>query len=298
MFWLLSFFGFIGLILAFCLQVVKFLQLPSEELQLPKNFWWFLALVIVGFQVFIYGTNANTSLPAVGLAGFFALISIGWWPIIIKKNKNLWLSLIVTSASLLSSIFVLWRSNGFLQTINLVVWLMAQVFLTVTISQNTWSNSLKQFCAQLFSWAIKTAGNSVRLIFTPKIWMSLSTKRAGSLVKTVLVVILVSGFFIIIFTNADPVFAQLTKHLSINSTGRIVSSLTIALLVTAGLWQTQKSILPPIKKPIDQPSVFSYRDLLAGLVSALLVSLVFIGIQFRYLFFGSMELKFANETHH
>jgi len=289
-----------GLFVAIQFVRIKFGWIQSKEQQLaettqqknpfvlPAFFGFTALLLIVGYNIGLYDALIPQRVPTVGLAIFQFCIGIGWLFLFSKRKMSAAVLLLVGS-SVLSGIFLIFRANGFVQSFNGVVWLLSTFGLfALFVRQHTnWSFlSLIQTLLQMIP-----AGFLQVLLMIGSVFRSRRNKRSTLFgwLKTAGIAIAVLLFFIGILSQSDPVFNELVKDFREQLFGRTIQS--IFLLLIAGA--TVSIVLPKQSEEPWRLRFFSYRDVLAILVTTLLIIGLFLSVQFRYLFGGSRELLVA-----
>ncbi|MEN8253021.1 MAG: DUF4153 domain-containing protein [Patescibacteria group bacterium] len=269
-------------------RAVSEIKKEKREVYRPKLLGIGLVVLILAFNIFLYGTFTNTP-PVIGLAGFniFALIAV---LISYKKERLSPLVFSLAGVSAVAGAFMPLRTNGFVQSVNAAAMFLILIALIFINAHEKISWSILWLIKHVFSFIPKFFDQIVLLLDKPK------NKKAFNLMgvfKTVLLTVLVLAFFIGILSQADPVFAEIVKEIKEEALGRTFASLFIAFLTTILLTFKLKA------KEDDALTLkfFSYRDIFVPTVAVISLFAVFIVIQVRYLFGGHADIASFDLTY-
>ncbi len=283
---LLIVFFFFYLIWFFILKKDKSELENTPPVTLPKYFSLSLAAAITGFNVFLYGTFDAITLPTFGLAmaNIFWVISLG---LSYRKSKNpLFWSLM--TVSVLSSLFLIWRDNGFVHSVNVSSMIITTLLLLMlhTYKAIYW----KGFW--LLNQTIKLVPFWVHQSFHIFKKQKTHTDRPNhkqtiiTIFKTVSITAVVLIFFSVLLSQADPIFAQLIKDIQEEAIGRTILSLCIGFILL---------VLFSLSRSASEDDQISFRwlgfnDLFIPILAVVILFGVFLGVQAQYLFGSHQDL--------
>ncbi|MBD3279875.1 MAG: DUF4173 domain-containing protein [Candidatus Pacebacteria bacterium] len=252
-------------------------------IKLPKLLPLSLAVIIAGFNIFLYGTSTNLSLPVIGLAAF-NLCWLAGFLVVFRKDKYSLLTWGLAVVSILSGLFLNWRANGFAQSINLIVIFAANLALIFVHAH--------EVIVWKILWLAKQVIKFIPLWFK-QVWNLLRQPQAKgtgrkttilTIIKTLTITIIVLVFFIGLLSSADPVFAELIEKFRDEIVGRTVVSLVLAFIVMVVVTLRRK----PKSEDRWNLKFFSFSDVFIPIAAVVSLFAVFLVIQVKYLY-GSHE---------
>lgn len=265
---------------------------PEPPVTAPKLFALTLALVITGYNIFMYNAVGvhTTQIPALGI-GMFNLFWIAGLGLAFRKKRDplFWLTLFVSGAS---GLLLIWRANGFVQSVNGGTLFIATILLILLNTYETiyW----KGFW--LLNQTLKLIPLSLKQVFRVfKRSPNQSTKKQNviTIFKTIAITALVLIFFAALLSQADPIFAQLIEKIQEQAFGRTIASLLLGLLVL---------VLTTLKNNSSENDQMkfkwlSFNDLFVPMLAIVILFGGFLGVQARYLFGSHADLSAFDLTY-
>lgn len=141
---------------------------------------------------------------------------------------------------------------------------------------------------------IKSSIDSFFLIFKKGTWSEKQVENdvSSSLIRGLLIAVPVFGALLFLLVEADPIFGKLTQNLLSNIGERaVVSFIVFIVLLGFGLMKILEKVAE--QKEVSKVSLGKSHELAIITGGVLALFAVFIGVQFRYLFFtvGERELS-------
>lgn len=262
--------------------------IPQTPLVFPPHFGWALASSLLGFHIGLYTyvsyLGPSFRVPALGWA-IFAVFSALTWILLLHKSKSLFAYSTIAAATL-ASVFLAVRANGFVQTWNLLFFLVSQVLLFVYYTY-------RQLPISVGGWIWSVIFTiPISLMQGIRVFLSVFKKDATSRskffgwIKTGVIAFIVLLIFLTLLSQADPVFAEVMREFRSQLVGRWLWTILLIFLFSA--WWTTS-----VDKKDEQESQSSWlanRDVVAILGVVTTVVGVFLVVQFQYLFGGSRQL--------
>ncbi len=253
----------------------------QDEIEFPSFFFWILATVLVGFNIFFYGAD-----PGIGL-GVFQAVSIMAVFACLPASKRSLLSVFLTLLGIGGSLAIGWRANGFVQSVNETVFWASflLLLLTLVVDRVRWTGVW--LIKYVFKGFFASFGHTIRLFQrTKKTDGSPSQFSFTTVLRTCVITVIVLAFFVGLLSQADPIFAKLVADIWEEALGRAVTSVILAIifavLVTLRL-KTKRDDEGKFK-------VLSFQDVLVPGVAVGAVFGVFLFVQAKYLFGSRVDL--------
>lgn len=285
---LLVFFLLVGLAINWFVQTIRGTKNQGQDVVFENAGQpWFaavLALEVVVFQVALYGVLQSSLPPVTGFAVWSAA-SILQWLLVLRRRLLHPFPLVLLLSIGSASCGLWWRANGFVQSVNVVAIVLSQVLL---------------YCYAIWPQFPYTGTDVTKLLgrLTPR-WFNQLTGILQALaglgkhrsvafgwMKTIFLTLLVIFIFIVLLSQADPVFAQVIKQFREEIFGRSLWAF-LTIVITTMFFTLPKDTTEPAP---TQLRWLSTRDLLVIMSSLAVLFGVFLAIQFQYLFGGSREL--------
>ena len=268
-------------------ELVKALTKP---VQLPQFLGLSLGIILIAFNIFLYGTFSYSSTPVLGL-GLFNLFSLLAILLSFKRERLSPLVATIVAVSVFAGIMLPLRANGFVQSVN-GFFILANLTLLVFINSYTeihW----------LVLWVIKSLLRLVPASLNQTLLLASQPKSNQqfsliSLFKTIVITLIVLIVFAGILSQADPIFAQIIKEFREEAIGRTIASLVIAfffaVFATINLKSPQENRLAL--------KFLSFADVFIPVTAVIALIGLFIVIQVKYLFgshadFSSFDLTYS-----
>jgi len=201
-----------------------------------------------------------------------------------RSKKNL-LSVSVMIIAVFSSLALAGRANGFVQSVNVIVFLSSFFLLLLLLAVDRVHWALSWLIRYVFVGFFACLTHIFRLFEHSKTHNN-SQFNFTTLLRTSLITVVMLGFFIGLLSQADPIFAKLVKDVWDQAIGRAISSVVIAILFT--VMATLR-----LKTAHDQEekfSLLSYQDLFVPGVAVAIIFGIFLFIQAKYLFGSQLDL--------
>ena len=258
---------------------------PDQKVEYPSFIILALALVVLGLNVFLYGTETTESFPSVGIAGFNLLWVVA--TILMFRKKYSLLSWVLAGISVFAGLGLIFRANGFVQSINLVTILVSNsLLLFMHILDKVYWDVL---------WLMKQKLKFIPRFFrqTLLLFRQSSNEKDGKkwnvirLLKTFAITFIVLVFFTQLLSSADPVFEQMIATVREQAFGRIFISLFLsffAIVFFSMRVETKEEDRFTLK-------MLSFHDIFFPLLSMIVLFGVFLGIQANYLFGSHADLQ-------
>lgn len=298
---LLALGGLIGVIIWLYRRLIPTKQLNGSEatpsqnllfatpaLKYPEHFGWAVGLVLLGFNVGMYHFFTTLGplfrVPAAGWLVWSVTVALAWFILLGRKNSLFVLSTL--AVSLLSSLFLFVRANGFVQTWNIIFFLFTQLLLFIYMLRSRLPISVGGWLGALLTTLPVTL---IQMLAVLKSVVSRDKSSTGtflSWVKTATLAFVILAIFLGLLSQADPVFAEVVREFRSQLLGRTLWSLLIVFLVT-GWWTVTKTAQEDTE---TEARWITYRDVVAVLSSVIIVIALFLVVQFQYLFGASREL--------
>lgn len=264
----------------------NFLQHPLE---FPSYFGWALALVLVGFHIGIYAfvtyTGWQVRVPAAGWAVFGLFSAIAFFFLLIKQRH--WFIYSTLVLSFLAGLWLFLRANGFVQTWNIIFFVLSHFLLFIVFVKGRLLGPLGSWLGAGFSLIPISFIQGLRVLGS--VFRKDVTHRAAIFgwLKTGTIALIVLAIFLSLLSQADPVFAEVVREFRSQLVGRAIWTIVITF-VAAAIWTISLKSETPEKE--TSISWLSYRDITAVLGVVVTVVAVFLAVQFKYLFGGSTDL--------
>jgi len=259
----------------------------GEKLIIPGMLGWALGLMLVGYNVGVYGTFMVGAVPVVGMAIFNICWLAGMLWLLGSQKRRWWIWLLAI-VSALSGIGLVMRANGFVQSVNVAG--MVAVLLILMFRQ------IEAVIYVKGMWVVK---QMVRLVpkFLKQILLVLNqlkinkkseSKRSGlfNVLKTAAITLIIVSFFIALLSQADPVFAEIVADFRKEVIGRTVGSLVLSLVMVLFLTISVRAE----KGDRWKLGFLSAHDILVPAVSIIVLFGVFLVVQMNYLFGSHADL--------
>ncbi len=272
-------------------NVGKILSKPNEVVS-PKFLTFSIVLIVIGFNLFLYDTITASRAPLLGI-GLYNLFLVAAVMVSIKKSKHSLLTSAIAGLSVLSGFALIFRANGFVQSVNVAtIYLSTMLLLFIHIYDNvTWKGL----------WLIKhflkliphTFRQVLALLKRSKTGTTSKTLNILSVFKTIVITAVVLIFFTRLLSSVDPVFSEIIQNFRDEALGR-----TFASLLTAGsllIFLTQRNHKD--KDDAWRLGFFSFRDLFIPTVSLVTLFGIFLAVQVNYLFCSNINLEAYNLTY-
>lgn len=251
-----------------------------------------LVVIILTYNLGLYGTGAWLSLPVTGLA----LANTGWIVALLlslRPAKRNTFSYLLALISVLAGGMLIFRANGFIQSVNLAVMVLSSWLIVFYNAYETihWQGL----------WLIKQALRLIpeslkqipRLLRNPKSAAGQHKFTLIGVIKTISITAVALVIFVALLSSADPVFAQIIKDFQEEAFGRTFMSLFISfdflLLLTL-----------KVKSEDDgnfKLNFLSFGDIFIPVASLITLFAVFIVIQLKYLFGSQADFQSFNLTY-
>jgi hypothetical protein len=265
---------------------------PPVPLVYPALVTISLVLMVLTYNLGLYGTSSWLSVPVVGLA----LANAGWVAAILlslRPEKRTPFAYLLGLISVVSGAMLIWRANGFIQSVNLAVIVLTNL---LTIFYNTYEQINWQglwLIKQLLRLIPASLQQIPRLLKNPKSEEGKQKFTLMGVIKTISITALALIVFVFLLSAADPVFAQIIKNFQEEALGRTFSSVFLSFVFL---------LLITLKVKSDEDNGFklnflSYGDIFIPVVSLISLFAVFIVIQLKYLFGSHADFQSFNLTY-
>lgn len=258
----------------------------NDVIEYPKFLGLSLIIIVIAFNVFMYGTLNSFRMPslAFGLYNFFIVSAV---ILVIKKSKHSLVTFALSIVSIFCGLFLSIRANGFVQSVNIITMTVSMLMLYFinTYDAITWKGL----------WFVKNFPNLLPLTLTqiPALIQRPKTNDSGkninfaAVFKTFLITTATVVFFVGLLSSADPVFASLIKDFKDEVIGRVIASLFIIALAIVFLTQKARSD----KENYWKLGFLSFSDLFIPAVALVALFSAFLVVQASYLFGSEMNLE-------
>ena len=259
-------------------------QASHVAVSFPPRSTWFGLLLIVGFQIGVYGTLTTQSFPTVGLLVFGLSSAFAW--LVLQWQRRSPLFFLVLAVIVLSSCLMPLRASGFVQVMNVLMLLGANSLLFVRLIRGAFPNSLSRLLADIVSVKVRTVSQVAAVAH----WANSQrqSERQGGVLSW-LKTLAIAGFgaivFLFLLSQADLVFAHVVEQLRDQLTGRLLWTLFLGFVITIALSFKQTSENVALKL-----QWFGKRDLIVLLGTIAVVIAGFLVVQWQYVFGSSREL--------
>jgi|GEM_PF-777787 len=259
-------------------------ETPTQFVDFPNYLVLALALIVLGFNVFLYATETGESFPAVGFAGF----NLAWViaTLLAFRKKYSPLTLILALISILAGANLIFRANGFVQTVNLITMSVSNALLLFlhVFEHVQWE------VLWLVKQKIKMIARSFKQIML--LFKQPQNEKEGKkwsvirFIKTFAITFVLLLFFTGLLSSADPIFEKLIADVRDQALGRSFASLILVFFAT---------LFFSMKVKADQDDryslkLFSFSDIFFPLLSIIVLFGVFLGVQANYLFGSHQDL--------
>lgn len=263
--------------------------IPATPLVFPAHFGWALSASLLGFHIGLYSyltyLGPEFRVPAAGWL-VFTLFSALTWVILLRKSKSLFVYSTI-GATVLASLFLFLRANGFVQTWDLLFFLLSQVLLFIYYTYQQLPLSVGGWVWSVIFTIPLTFMQGLRVLSSVfKKDHLASRSNFFGWVKTGIIAFIVLVIFLSLLSQADPVFAEVMREFRSQLIGRWLWTLFLIFLFSAW-WSTSVS---KSEEKESQAAWLSYRDVVAILGVVTILVGIFLAVQFQYLFGGSREL--------
>ncbi|MCA9392456.1 DUF4173 domain-containing protein, partial [candidate division WWE3 bacterium] len=253
---------------------------PLTYLDLPKDLLIIVVLAVLAFNVFVY--EATTG---IGYAVFFAVCVLCVY-LSISKEKRILLAKLTLLIGVCASLLIAVRANGALQFLDFVVlFASAILLLLIKITPNTNWHGLWLF-RRAGEYVMYASSNITTLIRSRGNKQGEGVNVVG-IIKTVVITFVVLFVFAQILSSADPVFSQTIQTIKEQAFARTVFSLIIASFFVVAL---SVKLSPKEDEEFDVPFL-SYNDIFIPAAALCALIALFIFVQAKYLFGGSVNLE-------
>ncbi len=259
-------------------------QAGQITISFPPHSAWFSLVLLVGFHLGIYDTLTAQIFPSVGLLVFGIATTIAWVIIFWQKWTPIISTLLIIMVA--SALLMPLRASGFIQGINFLVFFVTNMLLSLRLIRRAGAQTLLRLCSDAFQAGLHSISQFIALVG----WLknektSESQQKIVGWIKTASLALIGAMVFIVLLSQADPVFAQLVRDLREQLLGRFIWTVVIALALAVGLSMRQSQEDAPY-----QLKWFSRRDAIVVVATVSLVIAGFLVVQWRYLFGSSHEL--------
>ncbi len=259
-------------------------QAGQIPIAFPARSAWFGLVVLTGFHLGLYDTLTAQLFPPIGLLVFGIVTAVAWGIIFWQK----WTPIISTVlvAMVVSALLMPVRASGFIQGINFFVFFITNALLFLRLIRRAGAQTMLRLCSDALQAGLQSISQFLALLG----WLknektSESQQKIVGWIKTVSLALLAALVFIILLSQADPVFAQLVRDLREQLLGRFIWTVVIAIVLAVGLSMRQTQEDTPY-----QLRWFSRRDAIVVVAAVSMVIAGFLVVQWRYLFGSSHEL--------
>jgi hypothetical protein len=264
--------------------VVSQKQARQITISFPPKSTWFGLLLLIGFHLGMYDTLTAQIFPTIGLLVFGISIVVAWGIIFWQKWTPTICSVLVVM--ILSALLMPLRASGFIQGITFLVFFITNSLLFLRLIRRAGAQSLLRLCNDALQAGLQSISQFIALVW----WLknektSDSQQKIAGWIKTVSLALTAALVFIILLSQADPVFAQLVRDLREQLLGRFIWTVVIALILAVGLSIRQSQEDSPY-----QLRWFSRRDAIVVVATVCIVIAGFLFVQWQYLFGSSHEL--------
>lgn len=259
-------------------------QSRAIDIVFPSKFGWFLLLVLFGFHSTLYGTFSSILFPTTAFAVFGLFVSIGW--VVLYWRRLTPLLGLVIGISALSAVLLLWRTSGFIQSTNVCFFFLANGLLFLRLIRGGGFQSVLRIVQESAFVGLNLLSQTVALLgWLKSEQANFIQKRILGWIKTVVIAVVGAVVFIVLLSQADPVFAQLIQEFQEELVGRFFWSIVLLLLF---------SVVFSMRRQREDTHYslrwFSNRDAAVLLLVVGAIIGVFLAVQWRYLFGSSREL--------
>lgn len=259
-------------------------QARQITISFPPQATWFGLVILVGFHLGLYGTFSSDIFPSLGFLVFGLLTSLAWTVIYWKKWTPIITSLLVIM--MISVLMMPMRASGFIQGINFVMFGVVNTLLFLRLIRQSGVQTLLRVCHDGVYAGLQSVGQLIALFN----WLrneksSANQQKIIGWLKTLSLALIGALVFIVLLSQADPIFAQLVKDLQEQLIGRFIWTLLIVIALAVGLSMRQKQEDTPY-----QLKWFSHRDAIVMVTAVSFVIASFLVVQWQYLFGSSREL--------
>lgn len=265
----------------------------SGTVEFPKHFGWITGSLVLAANLFIFDVFFwGQYVPSIGPGLFIVSAAAALYWALDKKKRDV-LSSVLAGVAALAGLALMWRSSGFVHSINILLGLASLCALyAVHIYDGIRWEGLWFLRAKWYSfWAyLEHLVQLAQMTFKQKG----KNSRVMSVVKTTLITTVILGVFVGLLVQADPVFAELVEEVLDEFVDRLFLSgfIALAAVFTLGFHLKTKKIKS------SSFNILSFYDF--AVPSALLIVLfgVFLSIQAHYLFgshadFSSFDLTYS-----
>lgn len=259
-------------------------QAKQIAIAFPPRSTWFGVVLLIGFHLGIYDALTAQIFPSVGLMVFGLVITIAWVILFWQKWTPIICSVLVVM--ILSALLMPFRASGFIQGITFLVFFISNSLLFLRLIRRAGAQSLLRLCNDAFQAGLQSISQFIALVW----WLknektSDSQQKIVGWIKTVSLALIGAIVFIVLLSQADPIFAQLVRDLREQLLGRFIWTVVIALILAVGLSIRQSQEDSPY-----QLKWFSRRDAIVVVATVCMVIAGFLFVQWQYLFGSSHEL--------
>ena len=259
-------------------------QFSQITISFPPRSTWFGIVLLIGFHLGIYDTLTAQIFPSIGLMVFGLVITIAWVILFWQKWSPIISAVLVVM--FVSSLLMPLRASGFIQGSNLLMFIGVNALLYLRLIRGAGAQSLLRLCSDGFQTCVQSISHLIALVGWIKNEKSSdSQKNVIGWIKTISLALLGALIFIVILSQADPIFAQLVKTLQDQLLGRFIWTVFIVVCLAVSLSMSQQQADEPYKL-----GWFSRRDGIVVVATVGLVIGAFLTVQWRYLFGSSHEL--------
>ncbi len=250
-----------------------------EPIEYPRLFWLSLALILLGWNVFIYDTW-----PLIGFSGFACLTIVSLLLSFEKRARSVFVWSL-SGIAILAALGIGVRANGFVQSVDLVAvvlstWML--IFLRAGVQLEARIFWLTKHLTKMIGQSLLQLVNLFR---QPKIVGKEQKWTIGGLIRTVGITVVLVLFFVWLLSEADPVFAKMVLEFREQIMGRGIATLVLAVIASVGLTLQSRA-----KKDDDiRLGFLTYQDLIVPTCAVVILFGVFLFVQGKYLFAGQAD---------
>jgi len=266
-------FAIVALVIYALVQYVK-RGSKRTAITLPDLFYWTLGIAVLGFNIFAYEAD-----PGIGWGIFTALLCVGL-VLSFKKEQRTPLVYVLAGLGIVAALLFGFRANGFVQAVNAltVVLVIAKLFILRSIDQPRWNILwLAKAKCQFF---VRSVGHVFDFMYSAARLHKSRHPLLLTITKTIIVTLVVLTVFLIILSQADPVFEQAVRTFREQMIGRTI----LSVLLILGLAYLLSLPIERDDKPTPRFTFLGFLEVAIPLGSLILLLGFFLSIQQQYLF--------------
>lgn len=293
---LIPFFFLIGIGTALYLLYVFVIKRPrvnnttstaATTLKIPQNLLFAVLLLILSFNIFVYNAHFG-----IGIGLFVTLSAFAAYYTFPVEQRTPLVQVLLFGITV-TSMFIGFRANGFVQGVNLAV---SAIFFIVIIGLHAANNiqwhglwllsHFKNIVLFCFANIPKLVHNSTQQVQETED-QSINKTPVIQIIKISILTFVLVLLFAALLSAADPIFADLIQNLLDQAFGRIVLSILIAViaitLLTVDATERSNEYRP-------QFHWFSFWEIVIPISALVVVFSLFLFIQAKYLFGAHIDL--------